>query len=104
MSPLTDTHTNIGLMADLGMPVLLMVSNYLGAVSHTLTALESLDRRSLAVAAIVVTATLPNAGPAAPLIEELGRWTRVPVLRAPFARTPQDDRSYAIDLVRRLFG
>jgi dethiobiotin synthetase len=104
MSPLTDTHTNLDLMADLGAPVLLMASNYLGAVSHTLTALEVLQQRGLEVKAVVVTETLPNAGPAQPLIEELGRWTKLPLLRAAFARTPEDDQPIAAELVRQLFN
>jgi dethiobiotin synthetase len=103
MSPLTDTHTNLDLAADLRLPVVLMASNYLGAVSHTLTALEVLTRRGLEPKVVVVTETLPNAGPAQPLIDELARWARVPLLRAGFSRTPEDDRSYAAELVRRLF-
>jgi len=104
MSPLTDTHTNLDLMADLNSPIVLMASNYLGAVTHTLTALEAMARRDMSPAVIVVTETLPNAGPAAPLVEELGRWTNVPVLRAAFARTSADDRGYAGELVRMLFA
>jgi dethiobiotin synthetase len=103
MSPLTDTHTNLDLAADLRLPVLLLASNYLGAVSHTLTALEVLARRGLDVKAIVVTETLPNAGPSGPLLEELARWTKLPLLGAKFARTPEDDRVVAAELVRRLF-
>jgi dethiobiotin synthetase len=103
MSPLTDTHTNVDLAADLRLPVLLLASNYLGAVSHTLTALEVLARRGLEVKAIVVTETLPNAGPSEPLLEELARWTKLPLLGAKFARTPEDDRVVAVELVRRLF-
>jgi dethiobiotin synthetase len=103
MSPLTDTHTNIDLAADLRSPVLLLASNYLGAVSHTLTALEVLARRNLEVKAVVVTETLPNAGPSAPFLEELARWTSLPLLAAPFARMPADDRGYAAELVQRLF-
>jgi dethiobiotin synthetase len=103
MSPLTDTHTNLDLAADLRLPVMLMASNYLGAVSHTLTALEVLARRDLEVRVIVVTETLPNAGPSQPLLDELARWTKIPLLGARFARTPEDDRVVAADLVRRLF-
>jgi dethiobiotin synthetase len=103
MSPLTDTHTNLDLAADLGLPVLLLASNYLGAVSHTLTALEVLAARELDVTAVVVTETLPNAGPSAPFLEELARWTKIPLLGARFARAPEDDRAVAAELVRRLF-
>lgn len=104
MSPLTDTHTNVDLMVDLGLPVLLLASNYLGAVSHTLTALEALGARSLRVAAIAVTQTLPNAGLAAPLVEELGRWTKHRIVEASFSRTPEDDRCWAGPLATMLFG
>lgn len=103
MSPLADTHTNSDLMADLGLPVLLMASNYLGAVSHTLTALESLDRRGLKVVALGVTQSLPNTGLAAPLIDELSRWTPVPIFEASFSRAPADDSAWASPLADRLF-
>ena len=104
MSPLTDTHTNIDLMVDLGLPVLLMASNYLGAVSHMLTALEALEHRKLKVAAVAVTQSLPNASLAAPLIEELGRWTNHRIVETGFSRTPDDDRRWAGPLTTLLFG
>jgi dethiobiotin synthetase len=103
MSPLTDTHTNLDLMSDLGLPVLLMASNYLGAVSHTLTALEVLRQRGLTVGAIAVTQMLPNAGLAAPMIDELGRWTKQRIVEASFSRTLQDDSAWAKPLVDLLF-
>lgn len=104
MSPLTDTFTNLDLMAELSLPVLLLASNYLGAVSHTLTALEALERRGLEVKAIVVTETCSDAEPAQLLVEELKRWTDLPLLPSRFARTPDDDRSVGAELVRRLFS
>lgn len=54
MSPLTDDATGLGLMTALGLPVLLVGGGYLGAISHTLTALEVLRQRGQAVAAVVV--------------------------------------------------
>ena len=104
MSPLTDTHTNLDLMSDLGLPVLLMTSNYLGAVSHTLTALEVLQQRGLTIAAITVTQSLPHAGLAAPMVDELRRWTKLSVHTAGFSRTPADDAIWAKPLVDLLFG
>ena len=104
MSPLTDTHTNIDLMADLRLPVVLLSTNYLGAVSHTLTALESIAARSLPVAAIVVTQTLPNAGLAGPLIAELVRWTSHRIVEAGYSPTQGDDRRWAAPLADLLFG
>jgi dethiobiotin synthetase len=90
MSPLTDGATNIDLMADLGGPVILVACNYLGAVSHTLTACESLERRGLGPAAIVVSQPWPNAGPPAPFVEELRRRLAPPILVAPFSKTADD--------------
>jgi len=104
MSPLTDTQTNIDLMDDLRLPVVLLASNYLGAVSHTLTALEAIEKRALKIAAVVVTQTLPNAGLAAPLVEELGHWTKHEVVAAGFSRTPEDDRRWAGSLANLLFA
>jgi dethiobiotin synthetase len=104
MSPLTDTHTNLDLMCDLQLPVLLLATNYLGAVSHTLSAVDVLDRRGLKIAAIVVTQPLPNAGPAAALLDELRRWTGHKLVEAGFSRTLDDDRRWAGPLSKLLFG
>ncbi len=54
MSPLAEGATNLDLAAELNLPILLVTGSYLGAVSHTLTALEAIKARKLAVAAIVV--------------------------------------------------
>lgn len=104
MSPLTDTHTNLDLAIDLGLPVILLARNYLGAVSHTLSALEVLAARRLEVRVIVVTETGPDDGPAGALLEELARWTDIPLLAAPYAPTPADDGDIGRALVDRLYG
>jgi dethiobiotin synthetase len=54
MSPLAEGATNLDLAAELNLPILLVTGSYLGAVSHTLTALEAIKARKLAVAAIVI--------------------------------------------------
>ena len=41
-------------MAALGIPLVFVVGGYLGTISHTLTALDVLAQRQLAIAAIVV--------------------------------------------------
>jgi dethiobiotin synthetase len=104
MSPLTDAQTNLDLMVDLGLPVVLMASNYLGAVSHTLTALEVLQQRRLDVAVIVVTQSLPNAGLADPIIAELGRWTKLRISKAGFSPKPEDERAWSPQLAQLLFS
>lgn len=103
MSPLTDTHTNIDLMAELRLPVMLVANNYLGAVSHTLTALDAMDRRGVEVRCIAVSQPRPDAGFAAPMVEELGLWTRLPIVTAGFARPEDGTPGWADDLATRLF-
>jgi dethiobiotin synthetase len=54
MSPIAQDGLNIDLMAALALPVVLATANYLGAISHTLTALAALQARGLTVLAVVV--------------------------------------------------
>lgn len=54
MAPLNDTHTMLDLMQEISWPVILVTGSYLGAISHTLTALEALHARKLPVRAIIM--------------------------------------------------
>jgi dethiobiotin synthetase len=103
MSPLTDTHTNLDLMMALQLPVLLVATNYLGAVSHTLTALDVMERRGLAVHSIVVSEPRPDPEGAAHMAGELRRWTAAPVSIASHSPSPDQARDWAAELTSRLF-
>ncbi len=54
MVPLDAKRTVLDWMAALNIPLLLVVGGYLGAISHTLTALDVIAQRKLKIAAIVV--------------------------------------------------
>jgi dethiobiotin synthetase len=54
MVPLTDRHTVLDWMAALGLPTLLVVGSYLGTISHTLTAVQTLRNKHIAIRAIVI--------------------------------------------------
>ena len=54
MVPLDGRRTVLDWMTALDIPLLLVVGGYLGAISHTLTALDVLAQRKLKLAAIVV--------------------------------------------------
>lgn len=54
MVPLDNRRTVLDWMAALDIPLLLVVGGYLGAISHTLTALDVLRQRKLTIAAIIV--------------------------------------------------
>lgn len=54
MSPIAEDATGLDLMIALGLPTLLVGGSYLGAISHTLTAIETLRSRNLPILAVVV--------------------------------------------------
>jgi dethiobiotin synthetase len=54
MSPIADRATNVDLIKALGVPVLLVGGSYLGAMTHSLTALEVLKARGCKSLALVV--------------------------------------------------
>lgn len=57
MVPLHERRTVLDWLAALDLPCVLVGGSYLGAISHTLCALEVLSRRGVAVAALVVSET-----------------------------------------------
>lgn len=57
MVPLDTEHTVLDWMVALQLPVVVVSGSYLGAISHTLTALEVLRDRGLAIATLVVDET-----------------------------------------------
>ena len=60
MVPLDGQRTVLDWMAELDIPLLLVVGGYLGTISHTLTALDVLRQRKLRLAAIVVSESERN--------------------------------------------
>jgi len=54
MSPMAEDGTGLDLMLALGLPSVVVGGSYLGSISHTLTAIETLRSRGLPIAAVVV--------------------------------------------------
>jgi len=61
MVPLDERHTVLDWMSLLRIPLILVTGTYVGALSHTLTALEVLARRNLDVAAVAVSESAESA-------------------------------------------
>jgi len=57
--PLTEHESVADLALRLGYPLILVSADELGTLSHTLTAMESAQRRGLSVAAVVLTRSAP---------------------------------------------
>jgi len=54
LSPLTHNETNADLAADIGFPILVVATNQLGAINHTLLTLEAIRNRGMDVLGVVL--------------------------------------------------
>jgi dethiobiotin synthetase len=101
MAPLTDSHTVLDWMATIQVPVILVVGSYLGAISHALTAFESVRRRRLHIAAIVVSESENSTVPLEETKTSLARFTgNTPALVMP--RAPDSHAAQFAKLARIL--
>ena len=73
MSPVTDTRLHIDLMTDLGLPAILVTAPYLGAVSHTLSAIR------VEIAALVISQLAPDRSPPGSLASEIRLFSDLPI-------------------------
>lgn len=96
MSPMAQDATGLDLQLALGLPTILVGGSYLGGVSHTLTALEVLRARGLAVLGVVVSQSADPDAPDFPqTVAAIARFAGdVPVLAA-----PRDDETWASALL-----
>jgi dethiobiotin synthetase len=79
MSPIADGVLCLDLARDLGLPVVLVAGAYLGAVSHTLTALAALAGAGLDVAGVVVNEAGASGLPAEAVKTELEPFSTAPI-------------------------
>ena len=102
MAPIDDAHTGLDLIARLGYPVILVTGSYLGALSHTLTALAALRGRGIASGQ----SSCPNrtrAWDSAETVDSLGQFT-VSILRVCSAETRGKRRGEMAQQHRRCIG
>jgi len=76
MVPLDGERTVLDWIADLRLPALVVAGNYLGTISHTLTALAALRQRRVPVAAVVVTDSAESPVPLADNVASIARFAR----------------------------
>lgn len=96
MSPISEDGTGLDLMLALGMPTVLVGGSYLGAISHTLTAIETLRGRGLPIHAVVVSQSAePDAPDFVQTVESVTAFAGdLTVIAA-----ARDDRDWAAQLV-----
>jgi dethiobiotin synthetase len=94
MVPLDEKHTVLDWIVALNVPVVLLTGSYLGALSHSLTALDALQRNRVALKAILVNETQASTVPLAETTATLSRFSgNLPVLTLP--RLPAADADHA---------
>jgi dethiobiotin synthetase len=84
MAPLTDEATVLDWIAALGLPAVLVGGSYLGAMSHTLTAVSALIERAVPIRAVVVSESLDQPVPLAETANTIaGFMPHLPVIGVP---------------------
>jgi dethiobiotin synthetase len=84
MVPLDERHTVLDWMIEIDLPAVLVAGSYVGTLSHTLTALDVLDRNELKVAAVVVSETPGSAASLADTADTIRRFaTNIEVFALP---------------------
>lgn len=103
MVPLDEDHTVIDWIAALDCPTVLVTGSYLGAISHTLTALETLSRRSIAIRALIVSESIAQPVPLVETVDTIARYahgTTVTALPRLSAGMQPPDLLTALNLAR----
>jgi dethiobiotin synthetase len=73
MSPVTEAATGLDWLRALDVPALLVSGSYLGAISHTLTACETLRRYDVRLRAVVVSESVGAPAPASTVATSIAR-------------------------------
>ena len=91
MVPLDGQRTILDVMMALRLPLILVTGSYLGAISHTLTAVDSLFQRDMNLLAIIVSETAGSTVPLDDAVATIARFAE-PVIGLPRSRS-RDPRS-----------
>ena len=103
MVPLTNQATVLDLMVEVGAPLLLVAGSYLGTLSHTLTALHTVQDHGLKVLGIVVSESLDSEVPLSETRATLSNFSHgVPVIELP--RLSAEVKEKKIPSIARLIG
>jgi dethiobiotin synthetase len=100
MAPLDDQRTILDVMMALRLPLILVTGSYLGTISHTLTALDSLYRRDLDVLAVIVSETAGSTVPLDDSVAAIARFAE-PVIGVP--RRPAEAHTGPSSPLSRIF-
>jgi dethiobiotin synthetase len=95
MVPLDARHTVLDWMTEIGVPAILVAGSYVGTLSHTLSALDVLDRTALKIAAVVVSESPGSAATLADTADTIRRFAaNIEVFALP--RLPQGTHDHPV--------
>ncbi len=103
MVPLDGERTVLDVMMALRLPLILVTGSYLGTISHTLTALNSLFRRDMHVLAVIVSETPGSTVPLDETVAVIARFAE-PVIGLPRRRQKDAASAAAATPFDRLFN
>jgi dethiobiotin synthetase len=103
MVPLDESHTVLDWMAALARPIVLVAGNYLGTISHTLTALEVLASRNLEVVSVVLSERERSA-PLADNAHAIARLAKMEIVTVPRLADGTFDHPVFEDLAGRVLA
>ena len=103
MVPLDQDRTILDVMMALRLPLILVAGSYLGTISHTLTALDSLYRRDLKLLAIIVSETAGSPVSLGDTVATIERFAG-PVIGVPRLRRQTGAASDTAAALARIFG
>jgi dethiobiotin synthetase len=92
MVPLDRERTILDVMMALRLPLVLVAGSYLGTISHTLTALDSLYRRDMNVLAVIVSESAGSTVPLDDTVAEIARFAE-PVIGVPRRKREEGEPS-----------
>jgi dethiobiotin synthetase len=87
LSPLTGDALNADLARGLGLPVLLVAADRLGAMHQVLATAEAILRRDLPLAAVILNQIEPHRDPRLDNAAELARWLDTTIVALPYQST-----------------
>jgi dethiobiotin synthetase len=101
MVPLDERHTVLDWIEALGIPVLLVAGSYLGSLSHTLTALDALRTREIAVKMLLINETTGSTVTIKDTVQTLSRFaSSIPI--ATLSRTEAEHQHTFAEIATRL--
>lgn len=84
MVPLDDAHTVRDWIADLQIPAILVMGCYLGCISHTLTAVESLRAKNIPIALVILNEPGEPAIDPEETLASMKKFITEPIIRLPY--------------------